>query len=111
MWNAYAKWDRLKKALESRDLDPKAIDIDKLADVLERRGITDAKMNNVVWLLVSTLEPPGCTMTHCELRQLHLPDELRRWSNAWAVQDFEGIQTAESGPREQSAERPSQAAG
>ncbi len=66
MWNAYEKWPRLKNALRMRDIDPDAINLDKLATVLEKRGITDTQLNEVVWLLISTLEPPRCPMTHCQ---------------------------------------------
>lgn len=66
MWNAYTKWPRLKTALQTHDINPDAINLDKLGRVLEKRGITDAKLNNLVWLLITALEPPGCPMTHCK---------------------------------------------
>ena len=66
MWNAYAKWSRLKKAMQSRGLDPDIFSIDRLADVLETRGITDSIMNPVIWSLITYLEPPSCFMTHCK---------------------------------------------
>lgn len=66
MWNAYLKWERLKKAMRSRKLDPDNFSLDRLADVLERRGMTDSIMNPLIWTLISYLEPPPCPMTHCK---------------------------------------------
>ena len=66
MWNAYAKWTRLKKAMLLRGLDPDNFSLDDLANVLVRRGITDRELNPVVYGLIGTLEPPPCYMTHCK---------------------------------------------
>ena len=66
MWNAYAKWGRLKKAMRSRGLNPDSFSADELCDVLERRGITDRRLNAVLWEVISLLEPPPCYMTHCK---------------------------------------------
>lgn len=66
MWNAHRKCRRLKAALRSRDLDPDKLNLDDLAEVLERRGMTDDKLNKMVWTLIACLEPPSCTMTHCK---------------------------------------------
>lgn len=66
MWNAYTKWGRLKAAMRSRKIDPDNFSIDRLADVLDRRGITDSIMNPIVWGLIGYLEPPACWMTHCK---------------------------------------------
>jgi hypothetical protein len=66
MWNSYAKLPRLKKALQSREIDPEKMSIAQLLHTLEKRGMTDHTMNNIVWTLISHLEPPGCRMSHCE---------------------------------------------
>ena len=65
-WNAFNKWPRLKKALQRRGLDPESININDLADVLLKRGITDRTLNTAVSVLIGLLEPPGCWMTHCK---------------------------------------------
>ncbi len=66
MWNAYAKLGRLKKALQSRGLDPEKMSIKELLYTLEKRGMADHEMNNLVWQIIGYLEPPGCTMSHCK---------------------------------------------
>ena len=66
MWNSIAKTDRLCEALKYRDINPESIDIDVLVGVLIKRGITDAKLNGIIATMCWVLEPPGCTMTHCE---------------------------------------------
>lgn len=66
MWNSCAKFNRLKKALRYRGLDPDNLNLDELSRVLKKRGITDARQNPMIWELIKTLEPPGCDMNHCE---------------------------------------------
>ena len=71
MWNAYRYWDRLKDALRKRDIDPDRINLSQFANLLIKRGLTDRKMNNVVWGLLHLLEPSQCTMTHCKNYYTH----------------------------------------
>lgn len=66
MWNSCAKSDRLKTAIRYRGLDPDNLSISKLAGVLRKRGITDKVQNDLIWDLISYLEPPGCRMSHCK---------------------------------------------
>lgn len=63
--NSYAKFDRLRKAIKFRGLDPKRLDIDLLLDKLISRGITDNALNGILWKFLSVLEPPACQMSHC----------------------------------------------
>jgi hypothetical protein len=66
MNNVYAKFERLRKAIAYRGLDPKSLDIDRFLYTLINRGITESKLNEVIWNVLKTLEPPGCQMSHCE---------------------------------------------
>jgi len=66
MWNSYAKLSRLRKALQTRGVDPDKMSIKELLNTLERRGMTDNEMNGLAWQLIGRLEPPGCTMSHCK---------------------------------------------
>jgi hypothetical protein len=66
MWNAYAKFERLTAAMRMRRLNPKRLDIGELFSTLEKRGVTDRRLNNLVWDLIALLEPPACDMTHCK---------------------------------------------
>lgn len=66
MWNSCQKFDRLKKAIEYRGLDPNNISLNDFAKLLAKRGITDTVQNKIVWMLLEVLEPPVCNMTHCE---------------------------------------------
>lgn len=66
-WNACAKFGRLAAALRMRGLDPESFSLVQLDRVLRRRGITDTELNPIVWTLIKTLEPPGCTMGHCKM--------------------------------------------
>ena len=66
MWNSYAKFNRLLAALKSRGHDPEKINILRLFRTLEKRGVTDRKLDDLVWILISLLEPPACNMAHCK---------------------------------------------
>ncbi len=66
MWNSCAKFDRLKKAIQYRGLDPLNLDLNEFSKVLSKRGITDTIQNSIVWDLLLVLEPPMCRMTHCK---------------------------------------------
>ena len=66
MWNSCAKFDRLKKALKHRGLNPESLNLNELARVFKKRGITDKKQNDIVCSVLSILEPPNCWMSHCK---------------------------------------------
>jgi len=65
MWNSCAKLKRFEEALTYRGLDAKNLDVNELASVLRKRGITDNKQNDIICSLLNILEPPSCDMTHC----------------------------------------------
>lgn len=66
MMNSYMKFDRLRKAIKFRGLNPKSLDIDLFLYKLISRGITDSALNGIIWKFLSVLEPPGCQMSHCK---------------------------------------------
>ena len=65
MWNSDIKRQRLRKTLEYRGINPESFSIDELINILQKRGITDQSLNDIIWRLLSTLEPPMCDMGHC----------------------------------------------
>ena len=66
MWNSCAKMNRLKRAFEYRGMNPKRLDLDDIGRLFLKRGITDRRQNNIVYSILSVLEPPACTMEHCK---------------------------------------------
>lgn len=66
MWNSCQKKKRLKKAIEYRNLNPASLNLDEVGKLLIKRGISDHKLNAIMWDLLSVIEPPSCGMTHCK---------------------------------------------
>jgi len=64
--NSWGVLDRARKAIEYRNLDPANLDLTKLFDLAERRGATGNDLNSWLHRLIGWIEPPGCTMGHCE---------------------------------------------
>jgi len=66
MWNSCASFNRVKKAMEYRGLNPKRLDLDDLARVFRKRGITDRQQNEIVHRVLVVLEPTPCWVSHCK---------------------------------------------
>ncbi len=66
MNNVYAKFERLRKAIAFRKLNPKRLDIDSFLYVLNKRGMTESTLNETIMAVLASLEPPCCQMSHCE---------------------------------------------
>lgn len=66
MWNSFKKLRRLEAALRRRGLDPMCLDTRDLMRTLQRRGMPDRELNEIVGQMIRVLEPPACPMTHCK---------------------------------------------
>ncbi len=59
-------WRRFQKALKYRGINPNCRDIDLLVDMVRKRAAGDREVSNILFPIISVLEPDGCWMSHCK---------------------------------------------